>query len=383
MTPQSPRVSPPICDVFCRVVDNYGDIGVTWRLARQLAAEHGLTVRLIVDDLASFRRLVPAVDPGLAGQLVDGVSVVAWHDPLPFPVCREAADLVIEAFGCDMPAAYLEQMALRGSPPVWINLEYLSAEAWVAEHHLLPSPHPTLPLIKFFFFPGFTAGTGGLIREKALIARRDLAAAPNAGDELRVLVFAYEHAPLEALFAAMAQTPRPVACRISEGVLSEKLEDWRALQATNAPKTAPMLELGVQPFCPQAEFDQLLWQNDVLFVRGEDSFVRAQWAAKPFVWHIYPQSGDTHLAKLDAFLDLYCDGLPVAAAIAVRELWRAWNVPSAGALGPAWAAYVAQLPALSLHARSWSQRLSDMPDLAASLLSFYRKNAKIQGFAEL
>jgi len=376
LTPLSTQFSPPTCDIFCRVVDNYGDIGVTWRLARQLACEHGWTVRLIVDDLDSFRRLVPAVDPGLAGQMVDGVSVVAWRDPLPF-AHLEAADLVIEAFGCDMPAAYLEQMASRGCRPVWINLEYLSAEAWVAEHHLLPSPHPTLSLIKYFFFPGFTAGTGGLIREKDLIARRDSAAAPSAGGELRVLVFAYDHAPLEALFAAMARTKRPIACRVSEGVLSAKLEQWRASQATNAPNPSPMLELGVQPFCSQAEYDQLLWRNDVLFVRGEDSFVRAQWAAKPFVWHIYPQSGGTHLVKLSAFLDLYCEGLPAAAERAVRELWQAWNVPSAEALGPAWAAFIAQLPALNQHARYWSQRLAEMPDLASKLLNFYRKKAKI------
>ncbi|MBY0444112.1 MAG: elongation factor P maturation arginine rhamnosyltransferase EarP, partial [Burkholderiales bacterium] len=36
-------------DIFCRVIDNYGDIGVCWRLARQLSFEHGFAVRLMVD----------------------------------------------------------------------------------------------------------------------------------------------------------------------------------------------------------------------------------------------------------------------------------------------------------------------------------------------
>ena len=39
-------------DVFCRVVDNYGDAAVCWRLARQLADEHGARVRLWIDLLA-------------------------------------------------------------------------------------------------------------------------------------------------------------------------------------------------------------------------------------------------------------------------------------------------------------------------------------------
>ena len=54
--------SRPQWDVFCAVVDNYGDIGVCWRLSRQLAAEHGIAVRLWVDDLKPFARLCPAVD---------------------------------------------------------------------------------------------------------------------------------------------------------------------------------------------------------------------------------------------------------------------------------------------------------------------------------
>ena len=54
LAPARPSLS---WDIFCTVVDNYGDIGVCWRLARQLAAEHGFAVRLWVDDLASFARL--------------------------------------------------------------------------------------------------------------------------------------------------------------------------------------------------------------------------------------------------------------------------------------------------------------------------------------
>ena len=122
-----------------------------------------------------------------------------------------------------------------------------------------------------------------------------------------------------------------------------------------------MLEIEVVPFVPQTDFDSLLWQHDILFVRGEDSFVRAQWSAKPFVWHVYPQAENAHMLKLNAFLDLYCEGLPIDAETAVRDLWHAWNVPAVRAVGPAWVAFVAHLPALNGHAGRWSQRLAELP----------------------
>src|SRR5512141_858540 len=158
------------CDIFCAVVDNYGDIGVCWRLARQLANEHGIEVRLWVDELRSFGKLCPEVDAGLDQQRCRGVEVRQWSKDFP-PVAP--ADLVIEAFACKLPQAYVEAMAAREPKPVWINLEYLSAEDWVEGCHKLPSPHPRLPLTKYFFFPGFTEKTGGLLIERDLLARRD------------------------------------------------------------------------------------------------------------------------------------------------------------------------------------------------------------------
>jgi hypothetical protein len=156
-------------DIFCTVIDNYGDIGIAWRLARGLAREHGLDVRLWVDDLQAFRHIWPAIDPSADAQSCEGVTVCAWRTPFGAP---EPAQVVIDAFGCALPDAYLDAMSAQSPPPVWINLEYLSAEPWVAEHHGLPSPHPRLPLTRYFFFPGYTADTGGLLAEADLAARR-------------------------------------------------------------------------------------------------------------------------------------------------------------------------------------------------------------------
>ena len=152
-------------------------------------------------------------------------------------------------------------------------------------------------------------------------------------------------------------------CTVPDGALAETLKKNPAVTTIQ--------------FAPQQDFDRLLWQHDVLFVRGEDSFVRAQWAGMPFIWQIYPQSENTHLVKLNAFLALYCEELEHEAAAALRELWRAWNAEDSIHIAAAWRQFMAHLPAMRAHAKAWSRKLAEMPDLAANLLSFYQKTTKI------
>ncbi|HNH62983.1 MAG TPA: elongation factor P maturation arginine rhamnosyltransferase EarP, partial [Thauera aminoaromatica] len=162
----------PRWEIFCQVVDNFGDIGVCWRLATDLARRGGGAVRLWVDEWEALRRICPAaaaVDER-AGGSVQGVELRRWTSAF---VPLVPGEIVVEAFACELPAAQLEAMAALRQAPLWINLEYLSAEAWVAGCHGMASPHPRLPLVKNFFFPGFDAGTGGLPREADLLARRD------------------------------------------------------------------------------------------------------------------------------------------------------------------------------------------------------------------
>ena len=156
-------------DIFCSVVDNYGDIGTCWRLAQQLADEHDADVRLWVDRLDSFAGLCPFVSAGAEMQRVGPIEIRQWTSDFP---AVEVADVVVEAFACELPASYIAAMAERAVAPVWINLEYLSAEDWVEDCHLLTSLHSRLSLTKYFFFPGFTLKTGGVLRERDLLADR-------------------------------------------------------------------------------------------------------------------------------------------------------------------------------------------------------------------
>jgi uncharacterized repeat protein (TIGR03837 family) len=355
------------CDIFCRVVDNFGDVGVTWRLARQLANEFNIATRLFVDDLASLAKLVPGLDSQMRLQKLNMVDVQKWpnEDAKLIP-----ADCVIEAFQCALPNGYVNAMAQQNPAPVWLNLDYLSAESWVAEHHLLPSPHPQLALTKYFFFPGFEAGTGGLLRERDLCLKRDAAMRHANATELRVYIFAYPNRALSALMAAIESSTTRTMITLPEGKLAEQY-----LQTINA-KTSKA-RINIQPFAPQTEFDALLWANDICIVRGEDSFVRAQWAAKPFVWHIYPQAEGVHWQKLTAFLDRYCIGLTSHAEASVREMWRAWNAEDAGAIASAWRDFLAHRGDLQIHARNWADQLAKQVDLATNLVTFVEKSAKI------
>jgi len=371
-------------DIFCRVVDNFGDAGVCWRLARQLAREHAIGPTLWLDDPAVLSRIAPGVDPRAPLQRVDGVTVRRWTDPLaPY----EPAEVVIEAFGCGLPEDYARAIAARPVPPRWIVLEYLSAEAWVERTHGLPSPHPRLGIARQFWFPGFSEATGGLLRERGLLAARDafrddsaagaaiwpaLGMDPPPAENLRILLFCYPNPALPELLDAWADGESGVTCIVPDGVAAGALDRWAGGNVPHRghPLVRGRLALHSVPFVEQDAFDRLLWSCDVNFVRGEDSFVRAQWAARPFVWHIYPQAERAHWVKLEAFLDTQLEGVEAAAARAQRRFWGAWNGDSrCGPLAGAWPEFAGARPQLARHGEAWARQLAALPDLASGLVS--------------
>ncbi|WP_428852623.1 elongation factor P maturation arginine rhamnosyltransferase EarP [Imbroritus primus] len=390
------------CDLFCTVVDNYGDIGVCWRLARQLVQEHGCIVRLWVDDLTAFHRLCPEIDVQGQHQRIAGVDILHWdRDAAALPAQWTPGEMVIEAFACDLQPGVLDAMARQPHPPVWLNLEYLSAEPWVREHHALASPHPRLPLVRHFFFPGFEPGTGGLIHETGLEQQQQafgtgtagrqrlwhqLGIAPPPADACLVSLFAYANRALPSLLEQWRIAPQPVVCLVPEGLAATQIGQLlgapgQAMQPASGVANCPTgwqggnLTILPIPFVRQERYDELLWACDVNFVRGEDSFVRAQWARKPFVWQIYPQAEEAHIEKLDAFLARYLALLPAREADVVRNTWHAWNDP---VHHPAldWAAFYATLATQRAAAAAWAARLLALGDLAANLVAFCENRLK-------
>ena len=362
-------------DIFCRVIDNHGDLGVCWRLSVQLA-RLGHRVRLWVDDAQALAWMAPE------GQV--GVEVLNWTLSVdPDTVTRlPRADVWVEAFGCDIESEYVANTSIRKSAedrfslnfPIWINLEYLTAETYAQRCHGLPSPvmsGPARGQIKHFFYPGFVPGTGGLLREPDLAHRQarfdksswlQTQGVDWRGERL-VSLFCYEPAALPALLDQLANAPEPTLLLVTHGRASQAVEQavtragWRA-HGQGALRIHPM------PPLPQTGFDELLWACDLNFVRGEDSLVRALWAGKPLVWHIYPQHDDAHLPKLQAFLDW------LQAPDNLRQWHAAWN-PSVNGSAETALLMPMRLPDgenASLCVQGARQRLVEQPDLVSQLL---------------
>jgi hypothetical protein len=343
--------APRRVDIFCRVIDNLGDAGVCWRLARELHDEYGCDVQLVIDVLLPFAVIEPLVELSQTEQRVNGINVVTWERF----AGRCDADLVIEAFACDPPEAYVQSMAQRDRKPLWINLEYLSAEAWVDGVHGLPSPHPKLPLTKFFFVPGFSEKSGGLLRERSVAnsLRRTIEKTAKSAPK-KIFAFAYPHAPLQALEAGFNSASVAVSMSIAAPI-DQSANHWH-----------------LAPRVSQRQLDVLLAEFDVLLVRGEDSFVRAQFAAKPMLWHIYPTEDRAHIAKLDAWLDRYCASLDAATARIYRAAAHAFVATEVNdATISAFTAFAASLPKLNAHAITWRNTLVATPSLVERLVDFY------------
>ena len=199
------------------------------------------------------------------------------------------------------------------------------------------------------------------------IALRSLGLPPPPEHALTVLLFSYARAGVAGWLQSMASASRPTTLWICPGPMRAEVDAWLHMQlATGQSTVRGSLTLCALPFVPQERFDELLWSADVCIVRGEDSFVRAQWAARPMVWHAYPQQDQAHLDKIDAFLNRYLREADPGVRAAVTALSEAWN--DGGELVPAWQTFCAALPGIRAHARSWCERLAMQPDLARQLL---------------
>ncbi|WP_153916234.1 elongation factor P maturation arginine rhamnosyltransferase EarP [Shewanella sp. TC10] len=429
-TPAAGSYKSPHWDIFCIVVDNYGDIGVTWRLAKQLAAEYQIDINLWVDDLNSFSHILPELDKTLSQQQFFGVNIFKWNKPL--DICYEPGNVVIEAFACELPSQVLStinelhqeskanvQQSMTSSlsslepteatneavnqaikviskPPVWLNLEYLSAEDWVDGCHGLPSMQVS-GINKHFYFPGFTSKSGGLICESDLFNQRDkwqssdtnkLALFQKLGlsgikaDDFVISVFSYETLALTALCDYWANTgtqdnskqtsihaliPLGKSLASIENLLNTPLDKITAGQQF----IIGNLTIHILPMTDQTQFDRLLWSCDVNIVRGEDSFLRAQWAAKPFIWHIYPQEDDYHLVKLQAFVNIYCLNLEADAANAWSKTNFAFNQQESNVVEH-WQQLISAQSALQQHAKHWPIEAKKDADLASRLVEFVK-----------
>ena len=316
----------PVCWIFCNVIDNFGDIGVSLRLARVLHRELGWQVHLWTDDVSALRALCPDL-PDVPCVHQD-IHVRTWHAEVADINNAPVPDIVIETFACDLPENVLH--IIRQHKPLWLNWEYLSAEESNERLHLMPSPQEGVQ--KYFWFMGFSEKSGGLLRERdyaesagfdtEALRRQLKLPAKNAPEWL---LFGYQSDIWAKWLTMWQQAGQPITLLLAgtqiiaslknSGLVPPNvlLEDGDVYQSEH-------ITLIKIPFVPQQDFDKLLNLADGAVIRGEDSFVRAQLAGKPFFWHIYPQEENIHLDKLHAFWDKAHQVYPDVVATVHRRL---------------------------------------------------------------
>ncbi len=389
----SAPAQPPLkVDIFCHVVDNLGDVGVCWRFCKALSRDQGCFVRLFVDDFTAFAKLEPMLDKTRDVQHIDGVELFRWDNAVINERYKACGDVVIEALACTLPEKVTALMADARKAPVWIDLEYMSAEPWVDTHHAIVSPHPSLGIDKTLFFIGFTEKSGGLTREKGLIEKRlafqadevaqnkwrDSVGLPSCDPAfIDISLFCYGVSPVEKMLSALQATGRKIRFMIPAGVATEPLTRFMGQ------KPEPMdvvqkdnIHFHNLTFLTQDDYDHLLWSCDLNFVRGEDSLVRAVWAGNPLVWDIYKQAQDAHMPKLLAFHDHYWGGMAPECREILDFFSVMWNEGGREEQDFPAERLLACLPRITEHARQRSLEQAAQDDLATRLVTFVREQIK-------
>jgi len=282
-------------DIFCEVIDNYGDVGVAYRLAREFKRIYpNKRLRFFINKTEEINLIKKSND----------IEIIAYED---ISKIEDSADLIIETFACEIPKEYMDK-ALRSSKLI-INLEYFSAEDWVDDFHLQES-FLGGSLKKYFFIPGLSKKSGGILLDNEFLERKKQVEENREyylekfkikeKYDLIGSVFSYEK-NFDSLINELKKLDKKVLLLI----LSEKTQKNFIKYFDNS-NNYDKIKAVKLPFFTYDKYEELLSLCDFNLVRGEDSFVRALLLGKPFLWHIYPQKENIHIQKLNSFLEKYC-----------------------------------------------------------------------------
>ena len=282
-------------DIFCQVIDNYGDVGVAYRLAREFKRVYpNKKLRFVINQIEELNLIRKSED----------IEIILYKD---ISKIENSADLIIESFGCEIPKEYMDK-ALKNVKLI-INLEYFSAEKWVDDFHLQES-FLGGNLKKYFFIPGLSEESGGILLDNEFLERKKKVEANKEyylekfgikeKYDLIGSVFSYEK-NFDSLIEELKKLDKKVILLI----LSEKTQKNFIKYFDNG-NNYDKIKFVKLPFFTYDKYEELLALCDFNLVRGEDSFVRALLLGKPFLWHIYPQDENTHIKKLESFLEKYC-----------------------------------------------------------------------------
>lgn len=357
--------------VLCKVVDNFGDIGTVWRLCKKLKKiEKNLKINLIVDDLSSFKKICPIIFENKNLQIVNEINIYDWNKN---DFCYEEFSkndgeklkIILECFQCGRPS-WLEKILFEdklNQTVQIIMIDYLTAEKYAEDFHCLKSLTRSAKVQKVNFMPGFTKKTGGLIIDDELQNRN------KNGD---VLLFAYEK-NWNFLMNAINKWAKNQKILLAQGKGFKSFEKaYQNLPVKN-------FEVEILDFLSQEEWDKMLKNCSVLFVRGEDSMSRACLNGTPFIWQAYPQSDEYQTVKVNALLARMKNYFCEKDFKIVSNAWKFVNEEKINENDAQTALFefFENVDNLEEGFYSFSLELRENGDLCEHLLSFIRKNCII------
>lgn len=311
-------------DLFCHVIDNYGDAGVALRFCRAFRQKHpACTVRLFIDEMKALLEITSSLDAVSPLQNLDGITIINLQSLTPEGICSIGpAEIIIEAFACHIPEWYLDKAYFTKC--LIINLDYLSAESWTAGYHLKESLLPCGSAKKYFYMPGFTDGTGGILPNEPFLPCQLHRGAfpapvtehlctlgyPNDFHSIAAIgtLFTYEKS-FDTLLSQLNTTfaSSLLLCFGNKTHIGMR-NTLKRLKCLHSPGDTVFLygtvSIALLPFFEQRIFDQLLYTTDFNFIRGEDSLTRAILAGRPFLWNAYLQDEKYQLVKVEALCSM-------------------------------------------------------------------------------
>lgn len=399
--------------ILCKVVDNFGDIGVAWRLCRRLAKiQSKYKLCLIVDDLEAFSKIEDRLPGHLAAPRNDDSSVIAseakqsiniddieifpWKDDA---LCHEVfsqndgerLSIILELFQCGRPdwmERILFEEKLQRTVHI-IMIDYLTAEKYAEDFHCLKSLTRSAKVQKVNFMPGFTEKTGGLVIDA------DWLEVPEWKENGPVLVFTYERDWRSLLEGWLSTTVVPVV-ECPKGV-SKPHSAPRILVAQGRGKESFLAAvrnvvessqreciensfIEELPYLNQSEWDRVMKSCSALVIRGEESMSRACLSGIPFIWHAYPQSDEYQLVKVKALLERMKPHFDEADFEIVEKVWLEINssdecIASRGAeqLSNSYYDFFASVPRLVSGFQDFARSLRKNGDLAYNLMTYIEK----------
>lgn len=370
--------------VLCRVVDNFGDIGVAYRLVKSLvelgrkSEEDKAKINLVVDDMEAFSKINNRINPSLSFQEMDGMCIYAWND---YDFCYRQfsggnnvhLQVILELFQCGRPD-WMEKILFDEDLNHTVNIimiDYLTAEDYAETFHCLESLTRRKKVQKVNFMPGFTEKTGGLILGKEFERK-------TSGDKKceKILFFCYDRIDngwlpvVRAVNSLKNETELLVAQ--GKGMISFM---EAASQIKEKERHFVLKQLS---FMNQEEWDELMISCSFLFIRGEESLSRACLMGIPFVWHAYPQSDEYQLVKVNALLERMRRHFKPDDFEAVRKVWIDFNAPREKVDNAAFEEDVRNLlvkkDELSYGFEDFAKDLRKNGDLAYNLMTFIKKD---------